>query len=254
MSFISRLNSSHAGRIVAGGAVVLALGGGTATAASGLLTGKGVKDSSLTGVDIKNGSLSEKEFTANAKKAMAGKTGPAGPVGPVGPAGPVGAAGAAGAKGEPGAKGEAGAQGAKGDQGIQGIQGERGPSSAEGQYIADQQPVLSPTKVISGTIDPGAYVIQGKITLLSINGETGKPNCKLYVQANNLQLPLDVIDSLILTGTNTPGGSAVYSFMAVATATVPNTEYGITCTPDAPQILTAVDRSLVATQVGAITQ
>jgi hypothetical protein len=57
--------------------------GGTATAASKLLTGKQIKNESITGVDVKNGSLLSRDF-----KAGQLPSGPQGPAGAQGPAGP----------------------------------------------------------------------------------------------------------------------------------------------------------------------
>jgi hypothetical protein len=84
--------------------------GGSATAARVLITGKNVKDGSLTGADIKkdsivsshikNGSLLGEDFKAGQL--------PAGPKGDTGPQGP---------------KGDSGSQGAKGDAGSQGVAG-----------------------------------------------------------------------------------------------------------------------------------
>ena len=71
-------------------ALFIALGG--AAYAAGTINGKSIVDHSITGKDIKVGSI---PLTA-LKKVPDGKTGPAGPVGKTGPAGPAGAAGAPG--------------------------------------------------------------------------------------------------------------------------------------------------------------
>jgi hypothetical protein len=67
-------------------ALLFALGG-SATAA-GLITGKGIKNSSITGKDVKNKSLTKKDF----KGSVRGKTGPQGPKGDTGAPGTPGSA------------------------------------------------------------------------------------------------------------------------------------------------------------------
>src|SRR5262249_50250951 len=74
------------------------------------------KDSSLTGADVKDHSLTPADFHGSVRGAR-GKTGPRGPAGPAGatgPAGPQGATGATGATVATGATGAPGAQGAAG--------------------------------------------------------------------------------------------------------------------------------------------
>jgi hypothetical protein len=70
-----------------------------------LITGKQIKNNTITTADIKNKTLKAADLSPAAAKALAGKAGPAwqpgqpgdagpaGPVGPVGPAGPKGATG-----------------------------------------------------------------------------------------------------------------------------------------------------------------
>src|SRR3954454_5506711 len=52
--------------------------GGTGYAASGLITGKNIKDNTVTGKDVKDKSLSAKDFSGSVQ-ALAGPAGPAGP-------------------------------------------------------------------------------------------------------------------------------------------------------------------------------
>jgi hypothetical protein len=79
---------------------------GGAIAASGLITGKNVKDGSLTGKDVKDRSLLAKDFKKG--QLPKGAKGDAGVAGVAGPAGAAGAAGAAGGTGATGATGPAG--------------------------------------------------------------------------------------------------------------------------------------------------
>jgi hypothetical protein len=61
---------------------------GAGTAATVLITGKQVKDGSLTGVDVKNRSLGAIDLTAAAVATLKGQAGPAGAKGDKGDAGP----------------------------------------------------------------------------------------------------------------------------------------------------------------------
>jgi len=75
-------------------ALLVALGG-TATAAGVLITGKQVKDGSLTGLDVKDKSLRAKDFEGSVRGGLRPQ-GPAGPPGPQGETGPQGTVGPGG--------------------------------------------------------------------------------------------------------------------------------------------------------------
>jgi hypothetical protein len=77
--------------VVATLALIIAIGGGSAYAASRLVTGKQIAKGTITGANIKKTTLTSGLF----KKGTL-KTGPRGATGPAGPAGAAGAAGAAG--------------------------------------------------------------------------------------------------------------------------------------------------------------
>lgn len=85
--------------------------GGTGYAAT-QLTGKDIRNGSLTGADIKKKSIQLDRLKG---RLPTGVTGPQGVTGASGPAGPQGEPGASGAKGDPGTPG---AKGDKGDGGI----------------------------------------------------------------------------------------------------------------------------------------
>ena len=87
--------------VVATLALFVALGGSSYAAIK--ITGKQIKDGSVTTADVKNRSLLAKDFKAGQLKA--------GPRGAAGPTGATGTAGAAGAAGKDGAPGAAGADG-----------------------------------------------------------------------------------------------------------------------------------------------
>ena len=121
--------------------------GGSAYAAT-QITGKQIKDNTITSADVKNKSLVANDFKPGqltgagagapgpqGPKGEAGPAGPAGaagPAGPIGPVGPQGDKGAPGQNGEKGAKGDPGAQGPKGAQGAPGIQGPKGDPGVQG--------------------------------------------------------------------------------------------------------------------------
>jgi hypothetical protein len=86
---------------------------GTATAAL-VLTGKNIKDGTITAKDVKNRTLGTNKLNDKAISSLKGRPGSAGPQGPAGPQG---------APGPQGPTGDPGAQGPKGDPGPQGPSG-----------------------------------------------------------------------------------------------------------------------------------
>jgi Collagen triple helix repeat (20 copies) len=82
----------------------------TTAGAAAVIDGKDVRNGSLTGVDVKNKSLSKKDFRGSVR----GAPGPPGPAGLPGARGPQGAPGAAGARGPEGPEGPQGPQGVAG--------------------------------------------------------------------------------------------------------------------------------------------
>ena len=185
----------------------LALGGGTATAAS-LFTGQNVANGSLTGADIKNGSLERKDLRPGAitqsrlsknvrRKLNApnttvsgspGRPGATGDTGAAGPKGDTGAAGANGAKGDAGADGANGANGAKGDTGAAGANGAKGDKGDKGDngqdgpftYVTDLTGAFGATNPsVSMTPDGAEFgpytdggAAGGSVRYSGMNGET----------------------------------------------------------------------------------
>jgi hypothetical protein len=115
-SILRRILSSH-GTAVAYLALFAALGG-TAYAAV-TVTGKNIKDGTITGKDVKNRSLGTSKLSATAVSSLTGARGPEGPQGPQGQRGPQGPAGPIG---QPGPQGEAGPAGSQGPPGVSGYQ------------------------------------------------------------------------------------------------------------------------------------
>lgn len=143
--------------VVAMLALLVALGG-TATAAGVLITGKQVKDGSLTGLDVKDKSLRAKDFEGSVRGGLgpqgpAGPPGPRGETGPQGTVGPGGPSGGPGPTGAPGPPGSAGAAGATGPPGPAGSTGPAGPAGATGPPgISGRQVVFA-----NATVAPGTY-------------------------------------------------------------------------------------------------
>ena len=131
-------------------ALFIALGG-TGYAAI-VVTGKNVKDSSLTGRDIRNRSLTISDFA----EAPTGPQGPAGPAGQNGSTGRPGPAGPAGQNGT-GTKGDTGDTGATGAKGDTGATGAAGAAGATGP---------------AGPVGPGASAAAERTTSLSMTDGT----------------------------------------------------------------------------------
>lgn len=91
-----RLSAPGAIALLAAG---LLLSGATGAFAATVITGANVKDESLTGKDVKNGSLGIGELSAGARSGLKGATGATGPAGPAGPQGAAGEQGASGISG-----------------------------------------------------------------------------------------------------------------------------------------------------------
>jgi Collagen triple helix repeat (20 copies) len=116
-SILRRLSRRH-GPAVAYLALFAALGGSAYAAVT--VTGKNIKDGTITGRDVMTRSLGTGELTPSAVSSLTGRPGPAGPQGAKGERGPVGPPGPAGPKGEPGAEG---ARGPIGPTGVRGAAG-----------------------------------------------------------------------------------------------------------------------------------
>jgi hypothetical protein len=114
--------------VIASIALFAAVGGGTATAAK-LITGKDIARSAVTGKHVKDRSLTAADF----RDSLTGPQGPAGPTGATGPRGPVGATGDRGAVGEEGPRGTEGPTGKQGERGERGLPGEPGEDGEDGK-------------------------------------------------------------------------------------------------------------------------
>lgn len=79
--------------------LALILSAGAGATASILITGKQIKDGTVTTADVKNRSLKARDFSAGAKSTLRGPAGSAGARGATGATGPAGPAGPAGLSG-----------------------------------------------------------------------------------------------------------------------------------------------------------
>lgn len=97
-------------------AVILA--GAPVAWASGLITGDQILNSSITGKDVRDGSIGPSDLSRTARTALQGAPGKTGPAGPQGPRGEQGLRGEPGPKGDPGAGGQRGPSGPPGADAI----------------------------------------------------------------------------------------------------------------------------------------
>jgi hypothetical protein len=121
-------------------------------------TGSDIVNGSLTGLDIKDKSLTKKDFNGSV-------AGPPGQQGAPGANGAPGAQGSPGPGGLQGPQGLGGAKGDKGDQGIAGIQGLKGDKGDKGDQGIQGSPGLKG--------DKGDQGIQGSPGLKGDKGDTG---------------------------------------------------------------------------------
>jgi hypothetical protein len=182
----SRMRRVLTGR--AGAATAFLLGLLIATAATagaaGLITGKQIKDGSISARDL-----------SKAVRTQLGRPGIAGTVGPQGAAGSQGAAGIQGAKGDPGTSG------AKGDAGTPGVDGQTGPTGptygeahgafAEGAYVPDGNvgPSIQVTTPVSGKL----YVFGHADGVVSGCSGGGSAAVYLYVDSTRINGTLTFI-------------------------------------------------------------
>jgi hypothetical protein len=170
---------------------------GTATAANGLIDGKQIKRSTITGKQVKNRSLALTKLSNGAVKQLRGKAGPKGVAGAQGVAGPQGATGA---------QGPAGPQGVAGAQGSAGIVAPLSGADAT-ENIGDGADVVVLTVPVSSA---GTFVINAKTNLFAAQA-TASVDCR--IQAGGID-----VDSVQWTAGAASSRQPV-SMQAVAAAT-----------------------------------
>lgn len=144
--------------VVATIALFAAVTTGGAWAANKLISGQKIKPHTITGKQIKNGSLPLKKLRG---KLPAGPQGPAGTAGVNGANGPTGAAGLAGVTGTSGATGEAGSVGATGDTGDAGPTGDTGETGLAGDSGPTGPTGADATTLFASVYANGTYAPNG---------------------------------------------------------------------------------------------
>ena len=128
--------------VIVGVALVLGITSVATGAAPRLITGRDVKDHTLSSADLIDRTIQNHDLSRPLVASLRGQQGPAGIPGATGATGPQGLKGDTGAKGEKGDTGATGARGltgAKGDKGDTGAPGPTGETGAQGPK-GDQGP------------------------------------------------------------------------------------------------------------------
>ncbi len=120
----------------------LTLGMAPVAWASGLITGDQILNSSITGKDLKDGSIGPSDLSRSARVALQGAPGKTGPAGPAG------------------AKGEVGAQGPKGEQGFGGPRGPAGPPGADALALWARVDATSPAAASIRAASGGNVIVR----------------------------------------------------------------------------------------------
>ena len=177
-------------------ALFFALTGSAVAGGTLLVTGANVKDHTLTGADVRRGSLGLATLSPAARARLAGATGPAG---------------AQGARGVPGAQGAQGAQGAPGAQGPAGVGVTTSTTSG-----TDVTGYVDLTPLATGALGPaGDYVVFTTLTVHNTGGAGEYLNCGYRVAGTMVGAA-----GVETTAGGTASGSSVGAFHAAAGATV----------------------------------
>lgn len=175
--------------LLAGTALFVALGG-SAAAATGLITASDIAPGAVTSPAIKAGAIEPRDLSKRTQALLGHGT--AGAQGPSGAPGATGSPGSAGANGPNGANGVNGARGSDGTNGIDGTDGVNGTNGTDGTngtngtispLSAKQGLVALPTGVAATTVvqlsvPAGNYVVLGK-TEISATGAGDTVECLL---------------------------------------------------------------------------
>jgi hypothetical protein len=188
-SILKRLSRRH-GTAVAYLALFAALGG--SAYAADKLTGSFIKDGTITGKDVRNGSLGAKKLSAKTVSSLRGQTGPAGPQGP---------------KGDRGPQGPVGPEGPQGQQGPAGPAGPPGPSGISGwEYRVSPGLAMPGVGTASTRVDcPGGKKALGG------GGSSTSNNTKLVESA-----PANFATGWVVTYQNSAGSATVYAWVICA--------------------------------------
>lgn len=188
------MKTPSASTILSGAALFIALGG-TSYAAIELprnsVGGQHIKTGAVASADVKDGSLSARDFRRGVLPRTAGGSGAKGA---------DGATGADGARGPQGERGAVGATGATGPQGAQGERGSAGPTFADGLKAPYKLVSNCPTGEVLGS-KTITFDRAGKV-LLSVSGWIQNTGDLKYFSVIPILKPQD-------GGTNVYGPTAV---------------------------------------------
>jgi hypothetical protein len=183
-----------------------------------LVTGREVRNGSLTTKDIKDRSLRRRDFAPGTLPAAgaAGQPGAQGPRGEQGPSGPAGANGAPGPQGPQGPTGPAGPQGQAGVVKVLEIDGDFGPRHLPG---FSGNTVVSPAECETASYTAAA----GDVAIVSVSA-TGSPtasvNDVMYVapmQAQGAGKPASLFPADVDSAESLHDGTAHAGAQAVST-------------------------------------
>jgi hypothetical protein len=212
--------------LVAGAGLFIVLGG-SAVAATGLITAGDIAPGAVTSKAIRSGAVEPKDLSAGTRALLAGGQRPTGARGDAGPAGGRGETGSSGGPGSNGANGPNGANGTNGidgTDGTDGVDGAKGTNGTNGTIAplsAKQGPTALPTGpaatvVVELAVPPGSYVVLAKTQLF----QTGAG---------------DSVECLLKAGTTTLDQAAMKTLPALAS--VPASLQALTTTTASPTTL-----------------
>lgn len=240
----------HPATLIAALALFVALGGGAAAYASGLINGS----------QIKNHSIAAKKLTKKAMKQLKGNRGPAGPPGP------TGAAGVAGATGPPGPQGPQG-PGGKIVTFDANATSTTPTASALGTFLGDTLSAAcksdgagGATLVVNLNTSDGSWNVDYSDVDESITPSTFAGN--INVPAGTLSSPFAFDLASAVTGGNTEDvqydfvqigpspGSMIWHARATTTTTTPSCHFSVEYVPET--VTTVAGAANATTTLGAL--
>jgi hypothetical protein len=212
MKLLRNIRLPRAATVIAGLALFAALGG-SATAATKLITGKSIKNGSISSTDIKNGSLGAGDMSKKARASLKG---------------------VAGAKGATGAQGVPGPSGAAGPRGV--VTPQTAVDSSENIAANNVDTPIVGKSIVTG----GSYVVSYKATLFSLNADLVE--CSLQ----NDGVPIDTTQ----WNPAAAGGLRTSVSMSAVTNVAAGDLVGVVCTKSGASAGSASDSKLIAIPVG----
>jgi|tagenome__1003787_1003787.scaffolds.fasta_scaffold20892512_2 hypothetical protein len=222
-------------------AVFVALGGSSYAAIK--ITGKNVRNGSLTGADIKKHSVQLNRLRESL------------PTGGQGPKGDQGPKGGQGDQGDQGPKGDQGIQGLKGDQGLQGLKGDTGPSTGPaGGVLAGNYP--NPT-FATGAKAPDADAVDGVSSENLIQGK-GRVSQGSWLDFANDQLAEVYSDpsgrfKLVYSCPLVPAGTHTLGVRSTSNAAADLITLNDSATPAVTRLAAGADGTVTVARTGSYT-